>query len=558
MNSISNSFVNATGTFMDFSPGWNRLFRPKLIRKLIPCIGIIKKAVDVFLGKTDIENCLGNMIGNAVISRSTNKLTWEIIRAHHIVRTRKGKPLFKVNGVGGKTWFNFAADISYDQRAVMPVTLVYHHANKAGKHIDIHIGRWSFILRVSNKPVEKKITFNNKGELTQASKDALINHLKEHIANNSRFAQNLDHSITNAKLSWKLNDPDWTNGYGSGPTRQVIAESQAEFYHPDLTSSLHLYCPLFNKHQGTYMYRIYSGKDTGTPIIIWGNLIPRDKKFHDRLHLTMIAPEELDKFKSKTDALTTTKKEDGASCYFNSSPLGGKFWSPRESKTTGHRIEYTWKVPELAMLINNQHSAEGMGELLFYKKVFGIIPRTLSAAEIGGVLNSSEVRPRNIYPLLKLYRIDKWDGRDTYDLDFFSNRLLQLQLKAEVDCKYLGVVILMPPIKILDWEGLVAVPPGKSVNDGFKLKWRGDLNDWRIDKIDFYLSEKQNMAGIITCTSLESGKQFNLGPGQVGDADRCLSMIESPNDWLGTIVKVSGFNGHEGRAAKIREIHVDK
>jgi len=431
-------------------------------------------------------------------------------------------------------------------------------------------------MRVSGKPVEKKIKFNNNSELTQDTKDALMNHVRHEIAAHSRVPQNLDHSLSNAKSTWKTEKGPLT-GYGSGNTRQIISESKVEFYHTHLDSSLHMYAPIITPHQGLYLYQIYNGKSTGVPIVIWGTLNPKDERFKDRLHLKMIQEEDFDKFKSKTNNSTVSRKYDGASTHFSTTGQGFKFFSPRYSKITGHRIEYTYKLCELAeqgfgpIRPDRISHTTGMGEVLFWRtNTFGTISQYLfnargieglcwsylKAPEIGGILNSSQVRPTWAYPEVRIYRIDRFKGRDYNEAPFFENRALQVQVAHSN--QYFKVVQIVNPTINRKWEGLVAIPLGASVNDGLKIKWRGDLLDWRIDDIKFYLSDKNNIAGIVKCTSLESGKSFNLGQGQVGTVDRCMSMIKSPKDWIGTVVKVSGFNGHEGRAAKIRDIHLDK
>lgn len=431
---------------------------------------------------------------------------------------------------------------------------------------------------MSGKPVESKLKFNNKGLLTEDSKKALIDHVRAEIKMNARVPWNHDHTRSNAKASWAFN-PEYLeyDGYGVGPTRQVILEDEVEFYHPEVTSSLHMYAPAINPDQGLYVYQIYPGTDKTAPILIWGNLIPRDEKFQDRLHLTMIHEEDYGKFIKRSDVRTVTRKYDGASCYFTGSgdiskKHSFKFFGPRRSRVTGHRIEYTYKVPEMCDK-GATHQASGMGELLFWKRtllgnvlaIAGIRRgyeflawKYLSASEIGGILNSNKVRPHNVFPEFRMYRIDNWDGEDVHNLPFFENRALQEHLINDCSCDCWKIVKLVKPHINKSWEGLVGIPKGMSVNDGLKIKWKGDAQDWRIDSIDFYLSDKQNIAGIVRCTSLESGKQFNLGPGQVGNVDRCMSMLESPENWIGVVLKTKSFGDQEGRAAKVIDIHLDK
>jgi hypothetical protein len=77
-----------------------------------------------------------------------------------------------------------------------------------------------------------------------------------------------------------------------------------------------------------------------------------------------------------------------------------------------------------------------------------------------------------------------------------------------------------------------------------------------IKSIDFYISDKQHIAGTMTCEY--EGKDYNFGPGQLGTVDRCLDFLDHKKDYVGLTIKTSGFAGHVGRAAKIGEFHLDK
>lgn len=349
-----------------------------------------------------------------------------------------------------------------------------------------------------------------------------------------------------------------------------------EFYHHRVRTSEHVYAPLITGVQATYLYQIYPGnEERKTPILIWGKLKPITLNFKDRLHLTLIQPEELDKFQGRIDVGTNTRKYDGASTHFHSNTgQGFKFFSPRISKETGHNVEYTYKIPELA---ERGHPSKpvGMGELLFWKRTpIGILLKEwdirgpefiawkyLSASEIGGILNSHAVRPREVYPELRIYRLDRWHGQDVYGLPFWENRNLQISLSSYINSPYMRVVDLAKPIRNRQserWEGFVGVPEGLSVNDGLKLKWWGDANDWEVISNELSLSEKGNVQGVIWFKSLESDKEFKLGPGQIGSFDACMSLLEHGNRAIGMVAKVHGRQGHEGRAAKIVDWHMDK
>jgi len=581
LRSISLNFIKAKPSFTRINPSIYSLINRSWIRYLMMAPSIVKGVKSVIKKEVSIPNFIGDIIGISFIASTINNYCYvagcrsAILRAHKVSIQR---PNWKLNGLGAtrRSWIGVHDASLSDNRIVKKMTIVYHHANKAGKHIDVHLGHLSMVYRVSGKPFEDQIKFNSKGRLTEASKDILLNHVRSEIAKNARVPWNHDHTISNAKMDWDFDESlTQVKGYGAGPTRQVIAESTVEFYHPEVTSSLHMYAPLINPNQGLYIYKIYEGKQGGTPILIWGNLIPRDEPFKDRLHLNMIQDVDYKtKFLERVDHDTITRKYDGASAYCTSSGEiekghSFKIFSPRMSKETGHRIEYTYKVPELATN-GGSIKTQGMGELLFYKrtaighitKYFGqrgaerICWNYLPAASIGGILNSNQTRPRNVFPEYRLYRLDKWNGQDTFDLPFHDNRLLQQQLVRTLDQSVWKIVQIVKPQRNTNWEGLTATSKGMSINDGYKIKWHGDEIDMIIKSINLYLSDKQHIAGIISCDY--QGKEYNFGPGQIGSVDKCLDYMDNQDKYIGATVKTVGFTGHVGRAARIVDLHLDK
>jgi len=533
--------------------------------------GIImdKKPLSVTIGEGLGDWATGG-IGKHFMKRNLN-------RGIHMAFHATAKPWNCINGLGGRSEMVMRPEVDADDngRIIKRMIIVYHHANKAGKHIDVHIGRRSVIYRVTGKPVEKLIKFNNQGMLTEVSKEALLKHVRAEITNNSRTPQNLDHSLANARCSWAY-DPELANveGYGSGPTRQVIIEQDVEFYHPSVHSSLHLYAPCLNPDQGLYMYQLYPGTEKTAPIMILGTLIPQPVPFKDRLHLKLIQPEDFEaKFKGKIDVNTATRKYDGASAYFTSNGQGFKFFSPRQSVVTGKNIEYTYKLPELADK-GSEHKPVGMGEVMFWQRTpiglltnqFGIKGpekvcwNYIDAASIGGILNSNSIRPRNIHPDFRVYRMDKWDGKDVHNASFATNRLYQEALRDEVGGHF-NVVTLARCQRTRtseSWEGFVGTAEGASINKGLKVKWWGDDADWRVTANELSLSEKGNIQGVLEFTSLESGKAFNLGPGQIGSFDDCMALLQAKDSVVGMVAKVHGRQGHEGRACKLVMWHMDK
>jgi hypothetical protein len=576
LDDVSLGLVRGLHGFLEVSPGLGQLAKAKWLKRAWQAKSIARHTIPVIRGERTVAEAVGRYAGKKVAHRLTDPLSRAVKKAHMRAQFNKRKTT-KVNGIGGRTWILPEVDADKNGRIIKNMVIIYHDANKAGKHVDIHIGHLSFIMRVSGKPVEKKLKFNSKGELTQNAKDALMSHVRSEIASHSRVPQNLDHSISNAKCTW-MNGESGLTGYGSGRTRQLVSESKVEFYHTHLTGSLHMYAPAITPHQGLYLYKIYNGKTTGVAICIWGALNPRDERFKDRLHLKMIQEEDFEpRFKASTDESTTTRKYDGASTHFTTTGEGFKFFSPRFSKVTGHRIEYTYKLPELAehgfgpVRPDRIGHTAGMGEVLFYRRTpAGIITEAafglrgpehmcwsyLSAAEIGGLLNSHQVRPRDIYPEVRIYRADKFLGRDVYDLPFHANRALQKQI-SRVN-KYFKVVSTTHLTINRNWEGLVAVPEGSSINNGYKIKWWDDSQDWEVTSVQLEQSPKGAITGVVWFRSHDSGRDFKLGPGSIGSAEQCLSMLQTPQSYVGRVAKVHSRNGHEGRAAKLVDWHADK
>jgi hypothetical protein len=565
------------------SPGLSKLVRPLWLKETIRTAPSIIQAVGRVIQGDSIKEITEDTIAGGIASRVTSRafesnLKHMVLKGHQLALERPVSGLILPLGATRRTWVTPLDKNIFTGRIVKHLTIVYHDANKAGKHVDVHLGHLSMVYRVSGKPFEKDLKFNSQGRLTEASKQILLDHVRAEIAKNSRVPWNHDHTLSNARMNWDYDESlKSVSGYGSGVTRQVIFSDKCEFYHPEVKSSLHIYAPLLNPNQGLYVYQIYPGTEKTAPILILGTLIPRDEPFKDRLHLKMIQDKDFEtEFLRKVDHETITRKYDGASAYFTGSGKierneSFKLFSPRYSKETGHRIEYTYKAAELADQPNNVRAA-GMGELLYWKRTpigrmlvpFGlrgperIAWNYLSASEVAGVLNSNRVRPESIYPELRIYRMDKFQEEQTTGLPFFENRALQEQLVSGLDQRFWKVVGLVRPRRIKSWEGLVGVPEGQSINDGFKVKWWADANDWEVKEVDLSISKKGNIQGVVWFKSLESGKLFKLGPSNLGGVDRQMEFLEDPKGMIGRVFKVHGRNGHEGRAAKIVDTHLDK
>ncbi|MCK9429378.1 MAG: hypothetical protein M0R17_05200 [Candidatus Omnitrophica bacterium] len=576
LQQITQNLIKGRQGFLTVNPSLWSLSKFKYSRYIPQIINITR---DLIKHKS-IENILSDTISSKICNfMFINKASSYVNKGHSIAKQYPKDWLLNGLGASRRSWITSTNKSLINNRIIRPLVIVYHDAHKAGKHIDLHIGHLSMVYRVSGKPFENDLKYNSKGRLTEDSKQILLDHLKNEIAKNSRVVWNHDHTLSNATCDWSY-DPERSNlkGYGQGFTRQVIFKDQCEFYHPEVKSSLHVYAPLINADQGLYVYKIHEGSKTSAPILIVGTLIPRDEPFKDRLHLKMIQPEDFkSEFLRKVDHGTISRKMDGASCYFTSSGKierneSFKIFSPRMSKNTSHRIEYSYKASELIDKPTAIRS-QGMAELVFYrytrigrilnylwdiKGAENICWSFLSASQVAGVLNSHKVRSTDIFPEVYIYRLDKFKQQETTNLEFHKNRYLQSTLCSVLDSRYWKIVPMAKAKLRTDHEGLVGVPKGLSINDGYKVKVWGDEHDWKIESIDLKVTEKDNISGVVWFKSLESNRMYKLGPGNLGDKQTCLDMLNNKNDYVGKVYKVHGRLGGEARAAKLITEHLDK
>lgn len=447
---------------------------------------------------------------------------------------------FRKNGIGGRFW--------YSKPGRHELIVVFHDANRAGPHIDVHIGRMSLVYRVKPE-IYNQLKYNRNGYLTEDSRKLLIDHVRSEINTHSRVPQNLDHSKRNARDSWVHGDRQATH-YGAGYTRQVILEDKVDIYKAHANGPIEMYAPALNPDRSLYLYRLQRGDTKHAPILIFGAKAHTPPKLVDRLHLKMVRDEAQYK---KLNLENATIKYDGSSAYIVITPKGTEIFSPRKSVVTGEQIVYTHKLNGLAS-VTSTNTIIAMGEIMFKDSDGNYLPQSVGS----GILNSHSLMPDDVTPEIRLYRVDRYGRRDVSKLPFNANRYLQEQVATLHP--YLEVVERTTPqlAESLGYEGVVAIPPGKSVNEGFKYKFVDDTNDWRIDSIDFHIGERGGSAGVVHLTSLDSGKRFKLGPGQMGDQQLHLDMMINPDNYIGRVVKVESRRGHEGRAAKVVAFHDDK
>lgn len=542
---IENEFIEAEGIFKAISPGISDVLAGEaavVYRVVTTVFSWIRKIQAVNQGKP-VADLIGEEIGGKIIGKAVSPIRKVVIELHQdVLGTIQIEPK---KDSKKRTWI--------EQPGKTTMVVVFHDAKKAGPHIDIHIGQLSVVYRLP-EPLYQQLKFNKDGMLTEDSKKAIINHVKSEIASGKKIPQNLDHAPENARESWVNGDPD-DKSYGAGKTRQVVSESVVDVYKTSKDGPIEFYAPVLNPHRAMYIYKVYPGDEKKAPILIIGNKSHHPPKFEDRLHLKLVHPEDLEKLIAKSDMETSTAKYDGASAYIVIGPKGTTVWSPRISSKTGEQIEYTPKINRISD-ITSPDTIVGMGEIVFTRDGE---EGYLSSSTISGLLNSNKILPDDIHCEIRLYRIDQMNKKDTKDLSFWENRALQEQV-SDLRPEVIKVVELMDPETAKDqgFEGVVAVPSSGSINDGYKVKWWGDTNDWVIDSVEFKTGPKGGIAGVIWLTSLESGKKFKLGPGQMGDRELCEEIMAHPERFIGTVVEVQSRQGHEGRAAKVLGFHQDK
>lgn len=545
---ITRNFQKSKNLFLAVTPGLEALVTLKAVRAALQINGTFWTIWNAKKEDDSVSNIVASLLASRVKGMAYGKISNHVNNAFKLAAFER-MPAFQT-----KTWISIKNDADQNGRIIKDLVIIYHDANKAGKHLDIHIGHLSLVMRITGKPVEDKLKFVN-GRLTEASRDALLDHVRAEINNNSRVAQNLDHSKSEARNSWMYDESlKEVEGYGSGATRQIVMEEKIEIYKTggENDNLLEMYIPTLFPYHGLYLYKIYSGETTGTPITIFGKMKNSAPKVQDRLHLKMI--KDIDKYRELVDPNTNTIKYDGASTYLDIKEKSSKFYSPRISKVTGERIEYTFKLPELARMKDPLGNSIGMGELLFYRKnIFGQ-RKYLSAAQIGGVLNSNSIRPEDIFPEIVLYRLDKYHGMDVTGTDFFENREMVSFLSS------LSSFIIPPKVvdirQVKNIEGFVGVGKGDSIVNGYKFKFVEDPEDWVLETINFKLTSTGHVSGI--CTFRFEDKVFNMGPGQIGDRSSCIDMMNNPKNYIGTTAKVVSRRGFTGRAAKMEGWHLDK
>jgi len=431
--------------------------------------------------------------------------------------------------------------------------VVIHAADKAGPHIDYHLvdeslGLYSsFVVRI-----KFPLRTNSKGYLTEASKSDALEMLRQELDGSAFVAQSKDHTAHQSRTQW--HNHAITKGYGAGELREVIQDGPVDLFKSG--NKLQLKDWWLNPHQETYFYRVFPGDEQKkTPIWVAGFKKPENPKLEDRLHLKMDT--DPDKFRRLVGDGHYTVKEDGASAYMVSNPNGTRFYSPRISKKTGVRIDYTARLGS-ARHLDSAGTVSGMGELLLYRR-----GKELKAHEIGGLLNRHAPLPEDVDVKFTLYRIDRV-GRQKVTGESYGKQLERIREVVERDT---SGTFRMPTIIQPDQiegtrhlEGVVGIPKEGHINGhGRKLKWRdSEVSDWRVERVHLSPGSNGGIQGVVHFRSLGSGKLYKMGAGALGTDSQCRSMMSFPEKYEGRVAKVRSMHGHEGRAAILVDWHSDK
>lgn len=541
---MNKQFTSAIPLFETFMPSIGMISSHNKIQKVLNIFQIVKIGYNI----TRNSNNLYELFAQGLVSHTINKKIYNPIRQ----KLYSSKLENKVSNIShlknGYTWFNKTGQYKY--------IIVFHNADKAGPHLDIHFENGLSLIKRVKPNIYNKLKYNSNGELTNSSKELLISFFAEELDNHSRIPQNIDHNWNEAHYLWNKRENSGIDdgNYGAGDTRQLVLSGTTEVIKINDKSgkSTVMYMPEITGNNLSYIHQLYPGDNKKAPILIFGTTIKKAPKLEEKLHLKNIAEKE--KFLNKINNGIILKKYDGASTIIVTDNDGSVPFSPRISKKSNERINYLSKVPEVGQ-IKTKDKWIVRGELLFLNK-----GKELKAHEIGGILNAHKVRDKDIYPIIRIYRVEKFRNKRLSDLPYDEN----LKYLTEFSKLNKNLFLLPEQISIDDFdnykdiEGFVGIPENASISEGYKFKFNGDENDWQITNIDLKEGKTGRTAGVVWFKSLESDKVFKLGPGQLGNESFVRDIMNNPDTYKDQVFKVRSKVGHEGRASKLIMSHLDK
>lgn len=395
---------------------------------------------------------------------------------------------------------------------------------------------------------------NTNGWFTAATKEEARSIFRNKAAGRDFIAFSTDHRLDEAMCSWNTQE-DGPSGYGAGPIREVIHVENVEIYSNGSTVEFTSWW--LNPYQRVFLHVVFSSSSDrkGTVGVIGYKQLP-EPQFEDRLHLTYDRDDVLKLQRNIGPDGRASIKIDGAATHFRIDKHGARYFSPRTSKQTGKRIEYSAKLGNLQDVASDE-PIQGMGELVFVDLTTG---EFLKAHEVGGVLNANRLPDDHLEPRLYVYRIDQVGRRRVIDEPYWEvNRLRCEAIAAE-----------HPQLTVPDWvpldriedtrhaEGVVAVPANTSiVEGGRKLKWRGDATDVVVTRVEFEPGDNGGIAGVVWYEDPSTGREYKIASGFTREEKE--AMMADPESYEGEVMMVSGFaNGHSQRAARFEGFHQDK
>ena len=432
--------------------------------------------------------------------------------------------------------------------------VVYHDADRAGPHAEMYLydPQGSGIAHnIGVIKLAKPAKLNNAGWVTNDERERIRKLIVAKGTGRDWIAFSTDHQADEAVSQWNQRELG-PEGYGAGSLRQVIHVEDVEI-HSD-GSTVEFVSWWLDGTRPCYVHVVFprtNSRDSAVGVIGFRKL--SEPKLEDRLHLTFDGKDAA-KFRRNLPGGRASLKIDGASAHFVSGPEGTRYFSPRESKETGRRIEYSFKLGQLQD-VKSEEPIVGMGELVFVDEH----GRELSSTEISGILNSDALPPANITPRLYVYRVDRVGRKDVLSEPYWEQNRPRCEAFAAKH-RWLAVP---PEIQLddiestRDREGVVGVPAGCSILDGRKLKWRADERDVTVIEVDFKPGDKGGVAGVVWYEDpAQPGRRFKTASGFSREEKQ--DMMAHPRKYEGRCMKISGYQGHGSRAAKFESWHLDK
>lgn len=133
LENLSRSFVRAKSSFFMLNPNPYGLFKFPWMRWVMLGHHYFKEAWDVSKNNKPLADAIGNSIGNSIVHRCVVNHGRAACTIGHRWSSRY-IPMLNVTGLGAvrRSWID-SIDKGPDGRIVKKMTIIYHHANRAGQ-----------------------------------------------------------------------------------------------------------------------------------------------------------------------------------------------------------------------------------------------------------------------------------------------------------------------------------------------------------------------------------------------------------------------------------------